>query len=72
MIVKRYNIKNQTGKIEYFDIIKEIEDGYLVRLTRISDGNEKILDSFLTRHLFEICLKTGYISQFESNADSVA
>ncbi|MDR1901429.1 MAG: hypothetical protein LBQ88_03990 [Treponema sp.] len=70
--MKRYNIKNQTGKIEYFDIIKENEEGYMVRLTRISDGNEKILDSFINRHLFEICLKTGYISQFEHNAGSVA
>ncbi|MHC6204808.1 bifunctional folylpolyglutamate synthase/dihydrofolate synthase [Breznakiellaceae bacterium SP9] len=34
-----------------------------VRLTKISDGNESTVESFLNRHLFTICLKTGYISE---------
>ncbi|GHV94028.1 hypothetical protein AGMMS50293_03480 [Spirochaetia bacterium] len=59
--MKRYRIKCQTGRIEYIDILKEIEDGYLIRLTRLSDGNEKIIEETITRHLFNICLKTGYI-----------
>jgi hypothetical protein len=60
-VMKRYYIKCRSGRIEYFDIIREIEDGYVVRLTRISDGNKKIIEESMTRHLFDICLKTGYI-----------
>ncbi|MDR1446443.1 MAG: hypothetical protein LBI90_06080 [Treponema sp.] len=59
--MKRYCIKCREGKIEYLDIVREIEDGFLVRLTRISDGNERIIEESMTRHLFEICVKTGYI-----------
>lgn len=59
--MKRYCIKSRSGRTEYLDIVREIEDGFLIRLTRISDGNEKIIEESLTRHLFDICLKTGYI-----------
>jgi hypothetical protein len=59
--MKRYCIKCRPGRVEYIDIIKEVEDGYFIRITRLSDGNEKISENTMTRHLFEICLKTGYI-----------
>ncbi|MDR0312641.1 MAG: hypothetical protein LBI14_03500 [Treponema sp.] len=63
--MKRYCIKSRSGRIEYFDILHEDEEGYKVKLTRISDGNEKITETFLSRPLFELCQKTGYI--FEQN-----
>jgi hypothetical protein len=68
--MKRYCVKSQGNKIEYLDVIKEIEDGYLIRLTRLCDGNERITEEIMTRHLFNICLKTGYI--YEQAAGSVA
>ena len=61
--MKRYHINARPGRIEFFDILNEMEDGYTVRLTKISDGNESTVESFLNRHLFTICLKTGYISE---------
>jgi hypothetical protein len=64
--MKRYRIKCRPDHVEYFDIIEEIEDGYLVRLTRIYDGSEKISEETMTRHLFNICLKTGYIYELLS------
>ena len=70
--MKRYGVKSQSGKIEYIDIIKEIEDGYLVRMTRLSDGSQKISEESMTRHLFNICLKTGYIYEIPEAATSVA
>jgi hypothetical protein len=59
--MKRYCIKSRTGRVEYFDIVSEIDGGYMVRLTRLSDGNKKITEEFISRHLFDICRKTGYI-----------
>ncbi|MCL2832961.1 MAG: hypothetical protein FWD78_07310 [Treponema sp.] len=61
--MKRYGIKSQAGKIEYFDILSEDNDGYRVRLTRIIDGSEKITEIGIPRHLFNLCLRTGYISE---------
>ncbi|MDR2134435.1 MAG: hypothetical protein LBP27_04945 [Treponema sp.] len=70
--MKRYCIKCRNDRIEFIDIIREIEDGYLVRLTRINDGNEKTTEETITHHLFNICLKTGYIYEMAKEVDSVA
>ena len=66
--MKRYYIKARTGRIEYFDVLSQNDDGYKVRLTRLSDGNEKITETVIPRHLFDLCLKTGYIYEFATAA----
>lgn len=71
-MMKRYCIKCRKDRIEYIDIIKEIEDGYLIRFTRINDGNKRITEETMTRHLFEICIKTGYICEMAKESHSVA
>jgi hypothetical protein len=70
--MKRYCIKSRSGKIEYFDIISENDNELIIRLTRLSDGNEKIIEETMSRHLFNICMKTGYIYELETDAASVA
>ena len=70
--MKRYCIKCRAGKLEFFDIISENDDGYKIRLTRLSDGNERSVEESMPRHLFNICVKTGYIFELESVAATVA
>ena len=70
--MKRYCIKCRAGRIEFFDIIAENDDGYRIRLTRLSDGNERIVEDSIPRHLFNICVKTGYIYELENAAATVA
>ena len=70
--MKRYFIKCRAGKIEYLDVISENDDGYMIRLTRLSDGNERIIEESIPRHLFNICVKTGYIYEPENVAVTVA
>ena len=70
--MKRYCIKCRAGRIEYFDIISENDDGYIIRLTRLSDGNERIMEESMPRHLFDICVKTGYIFALEEAVAAVA
>lgn len=70
--MKRYCLKSRAGQIDYIDIIKEIEDGYLVRLTRFCDGTCKISQETMTRHLFNICVKTGCIYELTAKKASVA
>jgi len=71
-MMKRYSIKCQAGKVEFIDILKETEDGYLIRLTRLNDGTEKITEETITRHLFNICLKTGYLNELVREESFVA
>jgi hypothetical protein len=70
--MKRFCIKCRAGCVEYFDILSENEYEYVIRLTKISDGNEKVSEEALPRHLFELCLKTGYIYKMETGQISVA
>ena len=70
--MKRYCIKSRVGRIEFFDIISENDDGYNIRLTRLSDGSEKVIEESMPRHLFNICVKTGYIYELENSAATVA
>lgn len=62
--MKRFYIKSRAGRIEYFDVLSENMDGYKIRLTRLCDGNEKVSETIIARHLFTLCLKTGYIYEF--------
>jgi hypothetical protein len=63
--MKRYYVKNYIGRIEYFDILGEDDDEYRIRLTKINDGNEKIVESSISKELFMVCLTTGYIYELE-------
>jgi len=70
--VKRYCIKCRTGRVEYLDIISENDEGYKIRITRINDGDEKIIEDSMTRSLFDMCVQSGYIFQMEEKDASVA
>jgi len=60
--MKRYNIKSTHGKKEYIDILKETDNEYLVRFTRDNNGSIKTTEETITRHLFNICIQTGYLN----------
>jgi hypothetical protein len=67
--MKRYSIKCLSGSTEYVDILKELENDYLVRFTRNRNGNIKTTEETITRHLFNICVQTGYLNPIaESSA----
>ena len=66
--MKRYCIKSQAGKIEYFDVVSEDDEGYRIRLTRITGENAKTTETSIPRHLFNFCLNTGYIYEFVTAA----
>jgi hypothetical protein len=69
--VKRYCIKSRPNRAEYLDILNETDDGYKIRLTKLSDGDEKVREDFIDRHLFDICVKTGYLYEL-ANAELAA
>jgi hypothetical protein len=69
--MKRYCIKCARGDA-YFEVLEENEEGLWVRITRIKEGDEKIIEDFMSRGLFDICRKTGYITPVENAAVSAA
>ncbi|MDR2181136.1 MAG: hypothetical protein LBN92_00490 [Treponema sp.] len=69
--MKRYCVKSRPGRSEFLDILHETDSGYRIRLTKRSDGNERILEEFIDRHLFDMCVKTGFLSEL-ANAGMAA
>jgi hypothetical protein len=59
----KFYVKCPQDRVEYFEVIGDTADCYLVRLTRVADGDKMILEERISHDLFEICLQTGYIYQ---------
>ena len=68
--MKRYCVKSRPALSEYVDILSENDEGYTIRLTRVCDGMEKVREDFINRHLFDICVKTGYLSELAASGFS--
>ena len=63
--MKRYSVKCRDGKVEYFDILSENEESYRIRLTRLNDGEKRVFEDTMSKNLFDMCLKSGYILEVE-------
>ncbi|MDR1229782.1 MAG: hypothetical protein LBK61_00105 [Spirochaetaceae bacterium] len=70
--MKKYYIQGPQDRVEHFEIIGDTTDSYLVRLTRVTDGDNMILEERISHDLFEICLKTGYIYQMAGASEKDA
>lgn len=57
----RYCIKSDPGRKEFVDVLKETADGFSIRVTREKDGYAKVMDNFLSKELFAVCLQTGFL-----------
>ena len=57
-----YKIKS-TNPADYMTIVREMEDGFIVKIVRDRDGYEEVITDFLSKTLFESCLRTGYIEK---------
>lgn len=60
-----YKIKG-TNPADYMTIVREMEDGFIVKIVRDRDGYEEVITDFLSKTLFESCLRTGYIEKVTS------
>jgi hypothetical protein len=72
MHMKRYCIKCETGRVEFLDILYETDSGYMTRVIRVKDGYEKVIEEFMPHHLFDLCIRTGYLYEMKEAASSVA
>ncbi|ULQ59699.1 hypothetical protein K7I13_14780 [Brucepastera parasyntrophica] len=68
--MKSYYIRNNTNTVSFLSVVRETEEGYMVRITRDLDGYTKVIDEFLPKMLFDSCLRTGYLSEIEESAEN--
>lgn len=63
--MKNYSLKSLGNKNDYMTILKETDDGYVIKIVRDLDGYEDVKNDFLSRELFESCIRTGYLTEIE-------
>ncbi len=70
--MKLYSIKSNPGDISYFSVLNETEEGFFIRICHDREGYEKIREEFLDTEMFNLCLRTGYITELSESATIVA
>lgn len=71
--MKNYYIRSNPGSADYLTVLRETDDGYMVRIYRDLDGYEKIIDEYMSNTLFESCVRTGYLTEMEEKkAEAIA
>ncbi|MCR4741323.1 MAG: hypothetical protein K5866_00415 [Treponema sp.] len=63
--MKSYTLKSIGKKTDYMTIIREMEDGYVVKIVRDLDGYQDVKTDYISRELFESCLRTGYLTEIK-------
>ncbi len=70
--MKSYSLKSLGNKNDYMTILYEEEDGYIIRIVRDLDGYEEVKEDFLSKELFECCIRTGYLTEIKTTSVSSA
>ncbi len=64
-----YTLKSLGKSTDYMTIVRELDDGYVVRIVRDKDGYDDITTDYISKTLFDSCIRTGYLTKIETAAD---
>ena len=58
-----YTLKSIGSANDYMTIERELDDGFVVRIVRDRDGYDEVTTDFISKTLFDSCVRTGYITK---------
>lgn len=61
---KSYALKSHNSN-DYLTVEKELDDGFVIRIVRDKDGYEEIVTDFISKVVFDSCIRTGYLTEIE-------
>ena len=61
---KSYALKSHNSN-DYLTVEKELDDGFVIHIVRDKDGYEEIVTDFISKVLFDSCIRTGYLTEIE-------
>lgn len=64
--MQSYLLKSHSQSNDYMTILEEVDEGYIVRIVRDKDGYEEVITDFISKMLFDSCVRTGYITKIEN------
>jgi hypothetical protein len=63
--MKSYTLKSIGNASDYMTIVREMENGYVVRIVRDRDGYNEVKTDYISKELFESCIRTGYLTEIK-------
>lgn len=63
--MKSYTLKSIGNVSDYMTILREMDDGFVVRIVRVRDGYDEVKTDYISRELFDSCIRTGYLTEIE-------
>ena len=60
-----YTLKSIGLSTDYMTIVREMDDGYVVRIVRDKDGYTDVTTDYMSKTLFDSCVRTGYITKVD-------
>ncbi|MBP3607198.1 MAG: hypothetical protein J6J11_02605 [Treponema sp.] len=66
-----YTLKTIGKSTDYMTIIKEMEDGYVVKIVRDEDGYDDVTTDYISKTLFDSCIRTGYLTKVATEEKAV-
>ncbi|MCR5286004.1 MAG: hypothetical protein K6D95_10425 [Treponema sp.] len=63
--MKSYTLKSIGKNTDYMTILRELEDGFVVKIVRDMDGYNDIKTDYISKELFDSCLRTGYLTEIK-------
>lgn len=64
--MKQFAIKSEGASPSLLELLKETEGGYYVRIVHRHEDWEDVQEDFMSRDLFDTCLRTGYIAELSA------
>lgn len=56
-----YTLKSIGSRTDYMTVVREMDDGYVVKIVRDKDGYDDVTTDYISKALFESCVRTGYL-----------
>ena len=64
--MKQLKIRSHHSTLSILELLGEIENGFYVRIHRSRDGWDDVREEFMSRELFDTCLRTGYLAELSA------
>ena len=58
-----YSLKGHGSTNDYMMIMREMDEGFVIRIVRDLDGYEDVTTDFMSKTLFDSCVRTGYLTK---------
>ena len=59
--MKHFRVKGENRT--FLEVLSEADSSLWVKITRHKDGFDEVRQEAITRHLFDMCVNTGYLIQ---------